>query len=229
MSLPGTALLVIDVQNDFLSGGALAVPGGEAVIPFCNALASAPYRRNLALVVSTQDWHPATHVSFASNHPGKSAFVDSVDVSWDGQTLKQQLWPVHCVQDTPGAALHKDLALGPANSEKDGYVVVQKGYHEARDSYSAFSDAFDFEQTNLGALLGWNGVERCIVVGLAEDYCVFHTALDAARLGYETLVVKDAVRGIADFDADKMKQYADMGVRVVAFDSDEINAYKMPS
>lgn len=175
-----TALIVVDVQNDFLPGGALAVPHGDEVIPVINRLA-----RGFELVVATQDWHPPNHLSFAANHPGRT--VGEV-VELDG--LKQVLWPVHCVQGTPGA----ELAAG-LDSARIAHVV-KKGTDPRVDSYSGFFDNGRRRDTGLNRWLRSQGVERVVVTGLATDYCVKATALDAAELGFETTVVTDACRAV---------------------------------
>lgn len=177
---PGDCLLVIDVQNDFMPGGALAVPHGDEVVPVVNRLA-----RRFAQVVLTQDWHPGDHVSFAANHAGAQPF----------QTLplpygEQVLWPVHCVQDTPGAALHAGLAIPHAR------LVVRKGCQRQVDSYSAFLEADRATRTGLAGYLREQGVRRVFCVGLATDFCVAWSALDARAAGFEAVVVEDACRAI---------------------------------
>jgi len=174
------ALIVVDIQNDFLPGGALAVPGGDQVIPVVNRLIP-----RFDLVVATQDWHPADHGSFAANHPGaKPGDV----ISLDG--LEQVLWPVHCVQDTPGAAFHRDLET--ARIER----VFHKGTDPRIDSYSGFFDNGHRKATGLGDYLTGKGAREIVIVGLATDYCVKFSTLDARRLGFEVTVVEDACRGV---------------------------------
>ncbi|WP_186426506.1 bifunctional nicotinamidase/pyrazinamidase [Cupriavidus metallidurans] len=173
-------LLVIDVQNDFMPGGALAVPRGDEVVPVINGLAPA-----FGHVVLTQDWHPAGHVSFATSHVGTAPF----------QTMmlpygEQVLWPDHCVQGTPGAALHADLRIPHAR------MVIRKGHHANVDSYSAFMEADRTTKTGLAGYLREQGVRRVVCVGLATDYCVAWTALDARAAGFEAVVVEDACRAI---------------------------------
>ncbi len=173
-------LLVVDVQNDFLPGGSLAVTGGDAVIPAINALAV-----RFANIVMTQDWHPAGHASFVSAHPGRAAF-DTVELGYGPQVL----WPDHCVQRTKGARLADGLALEKAQ------LVIRKGYHAGIDSYSAFLEADRVTPTGLGSYLRERRLGRVFLVGLATDYCVAFSALDSAAVGFETLVVEDACRAI---------------------------------
>ncbi len=196
------ALLVVDVQNDFVRGGALAVSDGEAIVPLANRLIGA-----FAQVVVTQDWHPAGHSSFASSHPGANPF-DVVATPYGPQVL----WPDHCVQGTRGAALVAGLAVDSA------FLVLRKGIHAAVDSYSAFLEADRKTTTGLGALLGARGVDRVFVCGLATDFCVAFTALDARTAGFETYVVDDACRAI-DADGSLAAAWARMdaaGVRRIA-------------
>ena len=177
---PTDALLVIDVQNCFLPGGSLAVNDGQAVIPVINAVA-----KRFPNIVLTQDWHTADHVSFASQHAGKKPF-EAIDLSYG----KQVLWPDHCVQGTEGAALHKDLDIPQAQ------VVIRKGFRSAVDSYSAFLEADRKTETGLRGYLKTRGIKRVFVAGLATDFCVAWTALDARKYGFEVYVVEDACRGI---------------------------------
>lgn len=177
------ALLIIDVQNDFVAGGALAVPGGETVVPLVNRLAGA-----FSHVVVTQDWHPPGHASFASSHEGAKPF-DVVSMPYGDQVL----WPEHCVQGEPGAALHSGLDVGSA------FLILRKGANADVDSYSAFTEADGRTTTGLAALLKARGVRRIFACGLATDYCVAYSALDARAAGFETFVVDDACRAI---DAD---------------------------
>jgi len=174
------ALIVVDVQNDFVRGGALAVPDGEAIVPLVNRLVGA-----FPSVVMTQDWHPAGHASFASSHPGAKPF--EVIAAPYGE---QALWPDHCVQGSPGAALVAGLATDKA------FLVLRKGTNAAVDSYSAFLEADRKTTTGLAALLKARGVGRVFVCGLATDFCVAFTALDARSANFETFVVEDACRAI---------------------------------
>lgn len=188
-----SALLVIDVQNCFLPGGSLAVKDGEQVVPIINRIAKA-----FSNVVLTQDWHTPAHVSFASSHAGKKPF-ELVDLAYG----KQVLWPDHCVQGTEGAALSKDLAIPQAE------LIIRKGFHNAVDSYSAFTEADGKTTTGLAAYLQARGITRVFVAGLATDFCVAWTALDARKAGLETYVVEDACRGI-DTQGSLAKAWADM-------------------
>lgn len=174
------ALIVVDLQNDFIPGGALEVPGGDEVIPLVNRL-----QTRFRLIVATRDWHPSDHGSFAANHPGKRP-GDSIELAG----LKQTLWPVHCVQHTPGA----DFAPG---LNRDCWAkIVLKGTDANIDSYSGFYDNGHRRATGLGDYLKHNGVSRVFVAGLATDYCVKFTALDAQALGFATHVVRDCCRGV---------------------------------
>jgi nicotinamidase/pyrazinamidase len=180
--MPGsdTALIVVDVQNDFCPGGALAVPDGDAVVPVINALAG-----RFQNVVLTQDWHPAGHASFASSHAGKAPF-ETATLHYGVQVL----WPDHCIQGTRGAELHSGLRIPHAQA------IVRKGYRAAVDSYSGFLEADRETPTGLGSYLRERGVSRIVVAGLATDFCVAWTALDARRLGLEAIVLEDASRAI---------------------------------
>ena len=188
-----SALLVIDVQNCFLPGGSLAVKDGEQVVPVINKIAKA-----FTNVVMTQDWHTVGHVSFASAHPGKKPF-ETVDLPYG----KQVLWPDHCVQGTDGAALSKDLSIPQAE------LVIRKGFHRDVDSYSAFTEADGKTTTGLAAYLNARQVKKVFVAGLATDFCVAWTALDARKADFETYVVEDACRGI-DTQGSMAKAWADM-------------------
>ncbi len=175
------ALLLIDVQNDFVPGGALAVPGGDAIIEKLNEL-----QPRFSLVVASQDWHPAGHRSFASAHPGHAAFTET---EWQG--LPQMLWPDHCVQGTPGAELH------PALNTSRVEAIFRKGTDPDIDSYSAFFDNGHRKATGLGAYLRGRDVTRVYIAGLAADYCVYFTAKDALAEGFEAVVLEDATRAIS--------------------------------
>jgi nicotinamidase/pyrazinamidase len=188
-----SVLLVIDVQNCFLPGGSLAVKDGDQVIPVINRIA-----RGFANVVTTQDWHTPGHISFASSHPGKKPF-DVIDLPYG----KQVLWPDHCVQGTAGAALSKDLKIPQAE------LVLRKGFHKNVDSYSAFMEADGKTTTGLADYLNARGLRRVFVAGLATDFCVAWTALDARKAGFETYVIEDACRGI-DTNGSLAKAWADM-------------------
>ena len=174
------ALIVVDVQNCFVSGGTLAVPQGEQVVPVINRLA-----RRFVNVVLTQDWHPAGHASFASSHVGKQPY-DTIDMPYGPQVL----WPDHAVQGSADAALHAALDIPHAQ------LVLRKGYHAGIDSYSGFVEADRRTPTGLAAYLQERGITQVVVTGLATDFCVAWTALDAQRLGFATSVVEDATRAI---------------------------------
>jgi nicotinamidase/pyrazinamidase len=188
-----SALLVIDVQNCFLPGGSLAVKDGEQVVPVINRIA-----KGFANVVMTQDWHTVGHVSFASVHEGKKPF-EVIDLAYG----KQMLWPDHCVQGTEGASLSKDLSIPQAE------LVIRKGFHKDVDSYSAFTEADGKTTTGLAAYLQARNIKRLFVAGLATDFCVAWTALDARKAGFETYVVEDACRGI-DAQGSLAKAWTDM-------------------
>jgi len=199
MPSPTTALIVVDVQNDFCPGGALAVPDGDAVVPVINALAA-----DYANVVITQDWHPPRHASFAASHDGKAVF-STTQMPYGVQVL----WPTHCVQGTEGAALHKDLHIPAAQ------LIIRKGYHPGVDSYSAFREADRCTLTGLAGYLRERGITEVHVVGLATDFCVAWTAIDAVAAGFAASVLERATRGI-DLDGSMARAWADMeaaGVR----------------
>ena len=177
---PKDALIVVDVQNDFCPGGRLAVQKGDEVVPLVNALA-----KHFDNVVLTQDWHPPGHQSFATAHPGSKPF-DSIKLGYGEQVL----WPDHCLQGSDGAALHKDLAVPHAQ------LVVRKGWRKDIDSYSAFLEADRKSRTGLEGYLDERGIKRVFVCGLATDFCVAWTALDACKLGFDCAVVEDACRAI---------------------------------
>lgn len=174
------ALIVVDIQNDFLPGGALAVEKGDEIIPVVNKL-----MRQFDLVIATQDWHPANHGSFASNHPGKKP---GEMIVLNG--LNQVLWPDHCVQGSFGAEFNAAL------DSKRFFRIFQKGMDPAVDSYSGFFDNGKKIDTGLGNFLKSTGVSEVYVVGLATDYCVKYTALDATALEFRTLVIADATRAV---------------------------------
>jgi nicotinamidase/pyrazinamidase len=177
---PQDLFLVVDVQNDFCPGGALAVRNGDAVIPVIHRIA--PRFENIVL---TQDWHSPQHFSFASAHPGKHPF-EQIELSYGPQTL----WPDHCIQGTPGAQFHPALQLIRAE------LVLRKGFRPAIDSYSAFFENDRATSTGLGGYLRERGFKRVFIAGLAYDYCVGYSALDARRLGFEVVIVRDACRAI---------------------------------
>lgn len=174
------ALIVIDVQNDFCPGGALAVGGGDQIIAEINALMD-----EFETVVLTQDWHPAGHTSFAANHPGAAPF-SLTEMPYGPQVL----WPVHCVQGTDGAAFHPALRTDPAQ------MILRKGFRAAIDSYSAFFENDRTTPTGLEGYLRTRGVTSVTLVGLATDYCVAYSAADAARLGFAATILESACRAI---------------------------------
>ncbi|MFL6611777.1 MAG: bifunctional nicotinamidase/pyrazinamidase [Pseudomonas sp.] len=196
-----TALLVIDIQNDFIPGGQLAVPGGDEIVPLVNRL-GATFRH----VVCAQDWHPAGHASFASSHEGKQPF-DFVQLPYG----EQKLWPDHCIQETQGAALHPALDLPHTQ------LVIRKGCNPAIDSYSAFMEADHLTPTGLTGYLKERGIDTVYMVGLALDFCVMYSALDARMAGFNAIVVLDACRGI-DIDGSMdaaMRRMQEAGVRLI--------------
>jgi nicotinamidase/pyrazinamidase len=175
-----TALLVIDVQNDFCAGGQLAVAHGEAVVPLINNIA-----RRFETVVLTQDWHPENHISFAARHRSKKPF-ESITLPYGEQTL----WPTHCVQATPGAELHKDLAIPNAS------LIIRKGSNQYIDSYSAFLEADRITKTGLNGYFASRGITDIFLCGLATDYCVAWSAEDAVHFGFKATIIEDACRAI---------------------------------
>jgi nicotinamidase/pyrazinamidase len=178
--MAGEALIVIDLQNDFCPGGALAVAGGDEIVPLVNDLI-----RNTEHVVLTQDWHPAGHSSFASSHPGRQAF-ETIEMPYGPQTL----WPDHCIQGSLGSDFHSGLAWTKAE------LVIRKGFRTAIDSYSAFFENDHTTPTGLAGYLKERGIGAVTLAGLATDFCVAFSALDAAKLGFRTTVRLDACRGI---------------------------------
>jgi nicotinamidase/pyrazinamidase len=194
-------LIVVDVQNDFCPGGALAVPRGDEVVPMVNRLAE-----RFRHVVLTQDWHPRGHLSFASTHPGKRAY-ETIAAHYGSQVL----WPDHCVQETPGAAFHSALHIPPAA------LVVRKGIDRTIDSYSAFYENDRTTPTGLVGYLRERGIARIYLAGLAFDFCVRYSAEDARREGFDVLVVEDACCGI-DVDNSVVatrKSFAALGIPCV--------------
>ena len=188
-----TALIVIDMQTDFCPGGALAVAGGDDIVTPINAL-----MRDFGAVVLTQDWHPADHASFASNHPGTAPF-SLTQMPYGPQVL----WPDHCVIDTPGADFHPGLDLSRAD------LVIRKGFRPGIDSYSAFFENDRATPTGLAGYLRDRGLSELTFVGLAHDFCVAWSAIDAATLGFTATVVQSATRAI-DLDGSLDRARADM-------------------
>jgi nicotinamidase/pyrazinamidase len=200
-----SALLIIDVQNDFCPGGALAVRGGDQVVPVINGLAP-----RYDVVVATQDWHPREHGSFAANHPGAMP-GETIDL----QGVEQTLWPVHCVQGTPGAAFHPDLDLRPVDA------VFRKGTDPAVDSYSAFYDNARLLDLGLSGFLRARGVRGVHVAGLATDYCVRFSALDGLSEGFDVGLIVDACRAVDLTPGDGARALREMeakGVRLLGAD-----------
>jgi nicotinamidase/pyrazinamidase len=195
-----SALLVIDMQYDFCPGGALAVPGGDSIVPGINALMAA-----FPAVILTQDWHPAGHSSFASEHPGKAPF-DMVEMPYGPQVL----WPDHCIQGSRGAAFHEDLDTTRAD------LIIRKGMNPDIDSYSAFFENDHATPTGLHGYLQTRGLTDLTLVGLATDFCVKFSGLDAARLGYRVTLRQDLVRGI-DLDGSLDAAMGEMRAAGVAF------------
>lgn len=198
----GVALLVIDVQVGFVPGGNLAVPEGDAVVPLINDLA-----RRYACVVFTQDWHPADHLSFAAQHPGRRPF-ETVPLSYGPQTL----WPEHCIIGT------RDAEFAPGLDTTRAHAVLRKGFRREVDSYSAFLEADRRTHTGLAGLLRERGIGEVHLCGLATDFCVAWSALDARAAGFATAVIADACRGI-DLDGSLARAWGDMeaaGVRRLA-------------
>ena len=194
-------LIIVDVQNDFCPGGALAVPQGDEIIPAVNRLAA-----EFAHVVLTQDWHPRGHASFASSHPGRQPF-DTISASYGEQIL----WPDHCVQRTLGAAFHPDLDVPHAE------LVLRKGFRRAIDSYSAFFENDRRTPTGLVCYLNERRFERITLCGLATDFCVFYSAIDGRQAGFEVAVATDACRGI-DIDGSlawAMRSMNEAGVNIL--------------
>jgi nicotinamidase/pyrazinamidase len=200
MSIKITArdlLLVIDAQNDFCPGGALPVPDGDAIVSVINSLAA-----HFSHVVLTQDWHPADHLSFVSNYPGKKPF-ETITVQYGEQIL----WPEHCIQGGEGAAFHKDLRVSAE-------LILRKGFHPGIDSYSAFQENDRVTKTGLAGYLRERGLQRIFLVGLAYDFCVRYSAVDARAAGFAAIVVEDACRSInlGDSVEQTRREFAAVGV-----------------
>ncbi|MFP4384654.1 MAG: bifunctional nicotinamidase/pyrazinamidase [Spirochaetia bacterium] len=201
------ALIVVDVQNDFCEGGALAVPGSNAIIPVINRLIS-----EFGTAVATRDWHPEGHISFASRHPGKEP-QDTVNV--DG--LKQVLWPDHCVPGTEGAEFHPELDLRKIN------LILHKGNKKDLDSYSAFFENDQKTSTGLEFYLKGLGIKEVYICGLAADVCVYYTAQDALKTGFKTTVISDATKGVVNPPESTQKVFDDIaGKGGIITDSEDI-------
>lgn len=174
------ALLLIDIQNDFIPGGSLAVHGGDEIIPVANNL-----QKDFDLVIATQDWHPPSHKSFAGNHEGKNNF-EIIDLNG----LEQVLWPIHCVQGSEGAEFSKELNMNKVEA------IFRKGTDQEIDSYSGFFDNGHRKTTGLADYLKGRNITEVFIAGLAADYCVYYTAKDALEEGFTTYIIEDAVRAI---------------------------------
>jgi nicotinamidase/pyrazinamidase len=201
IDMPDQALIVIDLQNDFCPGGALAVAGGDDIVPLVNEIA-----RYFAHVILTQDWHPRHHSSFASSHPGKSPF-ETIQMPYGEQTL----WPDHCIQGSGGAAFHPNFDRAKAE------LIIRKGFRPGIDSYSAFFENDHTTPTGLGGYLRERGIGDITLVGLATDFCVAYSALDAVAQGFATTVRLDACRGIdlGGSMSAMTRKMRDAGVRLV--------------
>jgi nicotinamidase/pyrazinamidase len=193
------ALLVVDLQNDFCPGGALAIAGGDEIVPLVNALA-----RAFPHVVLTQDWHPAAHISFASAHPGAKPY-QSIAAPYGTQSL----WPDHCVQNTSGAKFHPSLDIPHAE------LILRKGFRAEIDSYSAFLENDHFTPTGLAGYLRERGLTRLFLCGLAYDFCVRFSAVDGTALDFECIVIEDATRAVklpGSIDATR-QAFAEAGIQ----------------
>ena len=199
-----SALIIVDVQNDFCKGGALEVKNGNDVIPVINNLVKS---NKFDFIIATQDWHPSSHKSFASNHKNKNVY-DVIKL----KGITQVLWPDHCIQRTKGSKFHKDLELGEI------YKVIKKGTNPEIDSYSGFYDNDHKSSTGLAEYLKAKNIDTVYITGLATDYCVKFTALDSEKEGFKTFVIKDAVKGVNINKDDSEKAFAEMkenGIRIV--------------
>lgn len=206
MHLQHSALIVVDIQNGFTPNGHLAVANSDQIIPLVNQLAE-----KFQHVVLTQDWHPANHISFAENHAGKQPF-DTIQLDYGTQVL----WPSHCVQGTQDAELHPDLNIPHAQ------LIIRKGWHTEIDSYSAFLEADQKTTTGLAGYLRESGIETVYVVGIATDFCVAWTAMDAVKLGFQTYVIEDATAAI-DLNGSLQQAWAAMqGLGVIRLQSNQL-------
>jgi nicotinamidase/pyrazinamidase len=204
------ALLIIDMQYDFLPGGALPVEGGDEIIDKINKIATS-FKEKHNLVVLTQDWHPQDHMSFASNHSGKEPGDE-----YSSEGIGPVLWPDHCVQATKGATFHEDLETSAAKA------IIRKGTNPEVDSYSAFKDNMEEEETGLKGYLNNLGIERIFLCGLALDYCVYYTAIDGIDFGFDVSLIMDATKGIDDPEgsiSNALKDMEEKGVQFVKADS----------
>lgn len=184
------ALVIIDMQNDFIPGGSLAVPGGDEIVPIINEL-----QEKFDLVIATQDWHPLDHSSFAENHPGKKEF-ETIQL----HGMDQVLWPVHCVQNSKGAEFHPEL-----NSKKIE-AIFRKGTEKEIDSYSGFYDNAHLKSTGLSGHFKEKGITSLYFCGLAAEYCVYFSIMDALKEGFEAILLEDATKAISREDFEKAKK-----------------------
>ncbi|MFX0113692.1 MAG: bifunctional nicotinamidase/pyrazinamidase [Candidatus Hodarchaeota archaeon] len=199
------ALIVVDMQKDFMPGGALAVPEGDEIVSGVNSLAKIFFERKLRVIL-TQDWHPPGHGSFASVYPGKNPF----DPYAEEEGLGPVLWPDHCVQGTPGARFHENLETQYA------HLVIRKGFHQQVDSYSTFLENDKKTETGLDGYLRSAGIKRVFICGLALDYCDFYSARDAVEKGFKAVVVLDLTRGIApESISQALNEMTNLGVQFV--------------
>ncbi|KAI8369337.1 Isochorismatase-like protein [Radiomyces spectabilis] len=220
--MENTALLLIDIQHDFLEEGSLAVPHASEIFPAVNRLIQAVKDKG-GLIVASQDWHPQDHVSFGSNHAGNKPF-ETITIQYENEAISQTLWPDHCVQGTYGATISEKISISDISH------VVKKGTNRMVDSYSAFADNKYFEITELAKLLYQKKIETVIVVGLAADYCVKLTCLDAIKFGFKTILVKEGTRAVFPeaFNA-TMDELRSKGVSVASIDDDAFaNVYLSP-
>lgn len=204
------ALLIIDMQYDFIPGGALPVEGGDEIIDKINKIATS-FKEKHNLVVLTQDWHPQNHMSFASNHSGKEPGDE-----YSSEGIGPVLWPDHCVQATKGAAFHEDLETSTAKA------IIRKGTNPEVDSYSAFKDNMEDEETGLKGYLNNLAIERIFLCGLALDYCVYYTAIDGIDFGFDVSLIMDATKGIDDPEgsiSNALKDMEEKGIKFVKADS----------
>lgn len=183
------ALVIIDLQNDFMPGGALAVPNGDEIVPIINKL-----QENFPLVITTQDWHPEGHSSFASSHEGHKEY-DTIKING----IDQILWPDHCIQKTKGAEFHKNLEISKIET------IFRKGTNPQIDSYSGFFDNAHLKSTGLAGYLKEKEVDKLYFVGLAAEYCVYFSALDAIAEGFETTIIENATKALKQEDFEKAK------------------------
>lgn len=184
------ALIIIDMQNDFIPGGSLAVPEGDKIVPIINNL-----QEKFDLVIATQDWHPKDHSSFAENHPGKKEF-EIIQL----QGIDQKLWPVHCVQNSEGAQFHSGLKTQKIEA------IFRKGTNKEIDSYSGFFDNAHLKSTGLSGYLREKGVSQLYFCGLAAEYCVYFSIIDALKEGFKSTLIEDATKALSEEDFDKAKK-----------------------